>query len=224
MGWLRPLDNPVDGVTIRRNQQARRLTLRVSRLDGRVTLTAPVSATDRTIRTFLEDHAGWIAKAQTNAATEIRVAPGVNLPVEGRLRSVVAGQGRRARIFEDRIETPGGRALATALRHLARDRAMPRIDHYAAQVDRPVIAVSLRDTRSRWGSCTSEGKLMLSWRLVFAPPKVFDYVIAHEVAHLVEMNHSRAFWAIVEGLRPDYRDSKNWLKSDGPDLHRYRFD
>ena len=101
---------------------------------------------------------------------------------------------------------------------------MPRIDHYAAQVDRPVTAVSLRDTRSRWGSCTSEGKLMLSWRLVFAPPKVFDYVIAHEVAHLVEMNHSRAFWAIVEGLRPDYRDAKDWLKSDGPDLHRYRFD
>ena len=65
---------------------------------------------------------------------------------------------------------------------------------------------------------------MVSWRLVMAPPEVFDYVIAHEVAHLVEMNHSSAFWDVVAELRPDYRAQKGWLKTDGPGLHAYRFD
>lgn len=224
MGWLKPLSDVPDGVTVRRNARARRMTLRVSRLDGRVTLTMPPRTTDRAARAFLDGHAEWIAKAQAGTAPETVVAPGAELPVEGARRRIEAGAGRQARIFEDRIEMPSARALVTALKHLARDRAMPRVDYYADAVGREVRGVSFRDTRSRWGSCTSEGKLMLSWRLVLAPPEVFDYVIAHEVAHLVEMNHSAAFWKLVEELRPDYRLRKSWLKTDGPGLHSYRFD
>jgi len=224
MGWLKPLDSAPDGVTIRRMARARRMTLRVSRLDGRVTLTMPPSTTDRAARAFLKDHSEWISNARQKTAPEMPIAVGVDLPVEGVLRRIGQGQGRQARIFDDRIAMPSPRALSTALKHLARDRAMPRIDHYAAAVGRDITGVSFRDTRSRWGSCTSQGKLMLSWRLILAPPEVFDYVIAHEVAHLVEMNHSRAFWSVVESLRPDYRTSKVWLKTDGPALHRYRFD
>ena len=224
MGWLKPVRNVPEGVTIRRNARARRMTLRVSRLDGRVTLTVPPSTTDRAARAFLDGHAGWIAKAKAGTAPETAVGVGVDLPVEGVVRRIAPGSGRQARIFEDRIEMPSARALKTALKHLARDRALPRVDHYAELVDRSVSGVSFRDTRSRWGSCTSEGRLMLSWRLVLAPPEVFDYVIAHEIAHLVEMNHSAAFWDVVEELRPDYRAQKAWLRSDGPGLHAYRFD
>lgn len=224
MGWGTPLENVAEGVTIRRNARARRMTLRVSRLDGRVTLTLPPRTSDWAARAFLQDHAGWIAKAREKTAPETFIEVGARLPVEGRLRRIEPGQGRQARIFEDRIEMPGARALSTALKHLARDRALPRIDHYAARVEREVTGVSFRDTRSRWGSCTSDGRVMLSWRLVMAPPEVFDYVIAHEVAHLIEMNHSAAFWAVVRGLRPDYRDAKRWLKTEGPQLHRFRFE
>ena len=224
MGWGRPLERATDGVTIRRSAQARRMTLRVSRLDGRVTLTLPPRTSDGAARAFLKDHAEWIAKAQENTAPQARIEAGVDIPVEGRLRRIEPGQGRQARIFEDRIEMPSPRALSTALKHLARDRALPRIDYYADRVGREVTGVSFRDTRSRWGSCTSDGRVMLSWRLVLAPPEVFDYVIAHEVAHLVEMNHSAAFWSVVADLRPDYRAQKGWLRTDGPGLHRFRFE
>jgi predicted metal-dependent hydrolase len=81
--------------------------------------------------------------------------------------------------------------------------------------------VSVRDQRSRWGSCSSSGVLSFSWRLIMAPPFVLDYLAAHEVAHLVEMNHSRRFWRIVTGIYPDVSRAKSWLDAHGADLHRY---
>jgi predicted metal-dependent hydrolase len=96
-------------------------------------------------------------------------------------------------------------------------------DHYAAKIGRRVTRVTLRDTRSRWGSCTAEGALMYSWRLIMAPPEVLRYVAAHEVAHLVEMNHSNRFWAVVEGLYPGWQTQRAWLRSHGGALHGLRF-
>ncbi|MEL6678764.1 MAG: M48 family metallopeptidase, partial [Pseudomonadota bacterium] len=93
----------------------------------------------------------------------------------------------------------------------------------AARLGRRPGRSTLRDTRSRWGSCTSEGHIMLSWRLLLAPPQVLDYVVAHEVAHLQEMNHSPAFWSVVRDLCPDYERHRRWLHQHGADLHRYRF-
>ena len=100
---------------------------------------------------------------------------------------------------------------------------MQASDHYAAKIGRRVTRVTLRDTRSRWGSCTAEGALMYSWRLVMAPPEVLRYVAAHEVAHLVEMNHSHRFWAVVEGLYPDWQAQRAWLHRHGGALHSLRF-
>ena len=82
---------------------------------------------------------------------------------------------------------------------------------------------TLRDTRSRWGSCTAKGDLMFNWRLILAPPPVLDYVAAHEVAHLAQMNHSPAFWAEVARLFPAHLEARRWLKTQGSHLHRYRF-
>lgn len=114
--------------------------------------------------------------------------------------------------------------MQAALKCLARDRLAEATDRHAASIGRQVRRITLRDTRSRWGSCTSEGNLMFSWRLILAPPEVLDYVAAHEVAHLVHMDHSRAFWAQVERLFPPHEPARAWLKREGTGLHRWRFD
>jgi predicted metal-dependent hydrolase len=84
--------------------------------------------------------------------------------------------------------------------------------------------VSVRDQSSRWGSCSTTGVLSYSWRLILAPPFVLEYLAAHEVAHLVEMNHSRRFWRLVERICPDMTRAKAWLDAHGADLHRYGLD
>src|SRR5690606_4279045 len=109
------------------------------------------------------------------------------------------------------------------LKTVARDRLATASDRYAVALGRPYGRLTLRDTRSRWGSCSAAGDLMYSWRLVMAPAEVLDYVAAHEVAHLAEMNHSPAFWDVVARLCPDYRRHRTWLRANGGALHRVRF-
>jgi predicted metal-dependent hydrolase len=92
---------------------------------------------------------------------------------------------------------------------------------YAAELGVKVVRVSVRDQASRWGSCSTTGVLSYSWRLILAPPFVLDYLAAHEVAHLVEMNHSRAFWRVVGRICPNMARAKAWLDAHGTDLHRY---
>jgi len=117
-----------------------------------------------------------------------------------------------------------GARVQAFLKLRARDQLAAASDHYAQSLGRSYARLSLRDTRSRWGSCSSKGTLMYSWRLVMAPPAVLNYVAAHECAHLVEMNHSAAFWAIVAELMPDYATHRLWLRENGDRLHRVSFD
>ena len=93
--------------------------------------------------------------------------------------------------------------------------------HYTCALNLPTRAVGLRDTTSRWGSCSSEGSLNFSWRLILAPAYVLDYLAAHEVCHLVELNHSPRFWRLVKRLYPPFEHAKTWLDVHGADLHRY---
>jgi len=103
----------------------------------------------------------------------------------------------------------------------AKAEISPRAMAYADRIGRRVSRISLRDPRSRWGSCTSDGALSFSWRLILAPEAVLDYVVAHEVAHMVELNHSHRFWAVVRDIAGDTRSAKVWLKEHGTRLHRY---
>ena len=124
------------------------------------------------------------------------------------------------------VNVPRWRAAtrtAAYLKTLARDRLAAASDDYAAQIGRKVTRLTLRDTRSRWGSCAHDGALMYSWRLIMAPPPVLTYVAAHEVAHMVEMNHSDAFWDVVNQLYPGWQAQRKWLHAHGRDLHAYQF-
>lgn len=218
---------PID-IVMRRSARARRISLRVSGIDGRVTLTLPKGVAEREALDFARSRQDWIAQHLARRPEEVTVSYGTELPVEGRARPVVAAGGRAARIEADRIAVPEGRAVGPSVQAVlkahARDRLAAAADRYAAALGRQVGRITLRDTRSRWGSCTSEGNLMFSWRLILAPPDVLNYVAAHEVAHLIHMDHSRAFWAEVGRLFPDHQAPRTWLRREGSALHRWRFD
>lgn len=225
--FILPGDPPVR-VLLRRTASARRYSLRVSRLDGRVTLTMPPRASEARALDFIREKDGWIRNRLSERDEDVQVALGTTLRVHGKDMMVVAGP--RSRIARDsgRIEVragarPTGETVAGLLKSMARREITAASDHFAARLGRPYARITLRDTRSRWGSCSTEGALMYSWRLILAPPDVLTYVCAHEVAHLAEMNHGPRFWATVEDLWPDYRAHRGWLRKNGEHLHRYRF-
>lgn len=214
-------------LTLRKSARARRISLRISQLDGRVTLTYPHGVPEAEALNFARTKEGWIRQHLQDRPGQADVQFGQSIPVEGTLRRIVPAAGRRVVLRPDAVEVPEGaevRRLARFLKELARDRLTQACDDYAAMVGRSYNKLTLRDTRSRWGSCSSDGGLMFSWRLILAPSEILHYVAAHEVAHLVEMNHSPAFWAQVERIFGPCKDQRRWLREQGVDLHRYRFD
>lgn len=220
-------DPPIP-LILRRSARAKRISLRISQLDGRVTLTLPKRLAEREALDFARSKEGWIRKHLDARGADLQVLPGVEVPVAGQMLKVARGAGRRVQIGADIIAVPGpeervGVRLASHLKLVARDRLAAASDAYAAQLGLGYSRLTLRDTRSRWGSCTSDGALMFSWRLIMTPPEVLNYVAAHEVAHLAQMNHSPAFWAEVTRLYGDYDPPRRWLRTHGSGLHRYRF-
>lgn len=215
-------------ITLKRSARARRFSLRVSRLDGRVTLSMPVRAREAEAMAFARAQEEWIRATLAAMPVVAGVGIGAVVPVEGRLLRLVSGPGRGVRIEGETLVVAGDPAVAGVragafLKALARERLVAASDRYAAQIGRKVSRVTLRDTRSRWGSCAHDGALMYSWRLVMAPASVLDYVAAHEVAHMVEMNHSDRFWAVVERLYPRWQVQRKWLHTEGQALHAFRF-
>ncbi|MGD9863316.1 MAG: M48 family metallopeptidase [Pseudodonghicola sp.] len=213
-------------LTLRRSARARRISLRISQLDGRVTLTLPRGVPEAEGLDFAQEKADWIRSHLGARSADIRAAPGAILPIEGVARRIVPAAGRRVVLSPGEIAVPGPAVAARLhswLRELARDRLAEASDAYARALGRDYARITLRDTRSRWGSCSTQGALMYSWRLVMAPPEVLRYVAAHEVAHLAEMNHSAAFWAVVERLYGGYEAPRRWLHEQGAGLHRIRF-
>lgn len=215
-------------VVLRRSTRARRLSLRVSRLDGRVTLTLPQGVPEKEGLLFLAEKADWVAAQLAGRAEPVRIGLGAELPFEGRGLRIVTGEGRQVRLGEGEIAVPGRPDQIAArvqgfLKERARARLVAASDRYATRLGRDYSRLTLRDTRSRWGSCSSRGALMYSWRLIMAPASVLEYVAGHEVAHLAEMNHGPRFWQRVEEIHGPYHAPRRWLRVHGEELHRYRF-
>lgn len=223
------IGQPPIAITLRRMARARRFSLRVAASDGRVTLSLPLRAREAEAIAFAQTQEGWIRAALAKMPQGVAVALGGQITVEGVVLTVTSGQGRSVRIDADQLIVPGdpdrvAARVAAFLKVRARDRLAAASDHYAAQIGRQVTQISLRDTRSRWGSCTHQGALMYNWRLIMAPPAVLNYVAAHEVAHMIEMNHSDAFWAVVGQLYPAWKPQRAWLKRYGTQLQAVQFD
>jgi predicted metal-dependent hydrolase len=107
-------------------------------------------------------------------------------------------------------------------RRLARELVRETVATEAPRIGVRCTRISIRDTSSRWGSCSSQGSLSFSWRLALAPRRILDYVVVHELCHLVHLDHSPRFWSLVEQVRPDFREQRDWLSNHGWELLAYR--
>ena len=229
MGVLILDGNPPVEVLLRRSAQARRLSLRISRLDGRATLTLTTRVPEREGMAFVRERESWLRKHLSAIEPEMPVEIGATVLFEGADVPVIAGPVKRATLKSGALMVPDdpgkvGKRVAAFMKLRARDALADASDRYAAALGRPYNRISLRDTRSRWGSCSSAGDLMYSWRLIMAPRSVLEYVAAHEVAHLQHMDHSDRFWGVVNDLFPNYKACRKWLRDNGGALHRVRFD
>jgi len=210
------------------NRQARRMSLRICMATRSLRLTLPPRTSRARALRFLEDQRGWIiAQAEKRLLPPIPFAPGVVLPVAGNDLLLQSCSGRLVRVAGDRLLVPGeGEVYAGRVRRWLQRRARDILDSetraLARRVDRPVQAVRVGEYRSRWGSCAADGRIAYSWRLIFAPDAVRRSVVAHEVAHLVEMNHGARFWALATELLGTPHDAaRQWLRAHAPLLMRY---
>ncbi|HTQ34872.1 MAG TPA: SprT family zinc-dependent metalloprotease [Stellaceae bacterium] len=216
-------------VTIRVSPRARRLSLRVDAAGRGVELVLPRRVAAEAAIGFVARHRGWIAARVAAMPSPTPLDDGAIIPVFGvphRIRRIVEPGAAPVVIIDGEIRVRGEpahlpRRIADHLKALARRDFGARAHALAARVGKRVARVGVRDPKSRWGSCSSTGALSFSWRLVFAPEAVVDYVVAHEVAHLVEMNHSPRFWRVVAGLVPDSAAPRAWLKRHRLELMSY---
>ena len=228
-------DGEVYLVRVRRHRQARRYTLRINAANREVVLTMPPRGSVRQAKEFAQKHGAWIAARLRRLPDGAPFVHGAVLPLRGAEHRIDHRRGARGTVWieaqaDERLLCVAGQAPHLPRRvqdYLKREakRDLETASRQAAlALGVEVKRVSVRDQSSRWGSCSTSGVLSYSWRLILAPPFVLDYLAAHEVAHLIEMNHSRRFWRLVERICPDMGRAKAWLDAHGADLHRYGVD
>jgi predicted metal-dependent hydrolase len=226
-------DGSVYPVWLRRHRQARRYTLRIQATTREVILTIPPRGTVKEAAAFAQKHGGWIAARLGRLPEGAPFADGVVLPLRGVPHRITHRGGARGTVWTE-IGADGKALLCVAgqmphvdrrigdfLRREAKRDLQAASRRYADELGLAFQRVTVRDQSSRWGSCSTTGVLSFSWRLILAPMEVLDYLAAHEVAHLIEMNHSPKFWRLVQRICPDHERAKAWLDAHGADLHRY---
>jgi len=210
--------------TLRRSARARRVRVRIES-DGSLLVTLPQAAKASEADAAIAQLEGWIAARRANLqlARSAVERPAGTLPYLGQLLAVSEHAGRtRAHRSGDELLVPADDRRAGAIerwyRRMAKaevsERLAPALDAFAVEAG----PISIRDQRTRWGSCSSSGALSFNWRLLLGPPELLDYVVWHEACHLVVLDHSPRFWALLEQHRPDYREPRDWLRRNGSAL------
>ncbi|WP_407965539.1 M48 family metallopeptidase [Bartonella sp. C271] len=223
---------------VKEHKNARRLTLRVDLARQEIYLITPPAVERSVIQWFIAKHRSWIEKRLARGGIineDFHLKEGSRIPVLGASHVILrkekrgvaeiitgdAGQESQIIIYSRLEHLP--RRVADVLKKQAKIIIAPLVVHYASKVGRKVKSISYKDTRTRWGSCSTDGRLSFSWRLIMAPKEVVEYVVAHEVAHLVEMNHGERFWSLCEKLCPERKTYQAWLKKNGYTLQRINF-
>ena len=222
-------------LTVRANARATRITLRIEPGGRALRLTVPAGLAEREVAAFLDRHQGWLITKLARFSADTSLKAGGEIPLRG-VRHTIVHTGKLRGVSEAAVvdgqpvlrvsglEEHMGRRIADFLKKEARRDLEALVAGHAAIIRKPVNSISMKDTRSRWGSCSADGNLSFSWRIVMAPPSVIDYLAAHEVAHLKEMNHGPRFWSLCERLCPHMEEAKVWLKRNGTMLHAIDFD
>lgn len=219
---------------VRHSVRATRITLRIEPGGKALRMTVPHGLPERELTGFLKRHNGWLESKFFDYPDDTRPLPGGTLAILGRphriehtgkLRGLteVADIDGDAVIRVSGLEQHVGRRLADYLKTLARIELETRVRCHTALIGKKYRDLTLKDTRSRWGSCSTAGNLNFSWRIAMAPPMVIDYLAAHEVAHLKEMNHGPKFWSLCRRLCPGTDEARAWLKTHGSALHAIDF-
>jgi len=219
-------DGPIE-ILVRASPRARRASLRVDPRESGVVLVVPTKMPFAQALRFAEAQALWIAARQRLSPRRIPLHAGSTVPILGTPHLIVqVDNGRPVSHGDGEIRVTGApehaaRRVRDYLRRLALCEIAPRAERFAAEIGRPIGKIAIRDPKTRWASCSSTGDLSFSWRLILAPEPILTYVVAHEIAHRVEMNHSARFWRVVDRLGVDAKASRAWLKAEGPRLLRY---
>ncbi len=218
-------------LTIRVSARARHIGLRVDARLGGAELVLPKGVSTKKGLSFAESKSDWLLDHLAAMPQPIPFDDGAEIPLFGqrhRIRHVPTRRGLKGPVWqdEDYIFVSGdsahiARRVHDWLKAEARRELTRRTMAAAEALDVVVKGITLRDPRSRWGSCSSSGTLSYSWRLILAPENVLDYVVVHEVAHRAEMNHGPKFWALVRSLIEDAKTPRDWLRLHGTSLHRY---
>lgn len=163
--------------------------------NGDVEVRAPHYATDRQIAKFVDSKSDWIEEKRQKVLDYISTLPKISSEDE-----------KRIEYFEKKF------------RKAAKDYIPYRVEYFHQFTGGHYTSITIRDQKSRWGSCSGTGTLSFNYRLMMAPPRILDYVVVHELCHLTHMNHSKDFWNMVGSILPDYKESKRWLKEHGREL------
>jgi predicted metal-dependent hydrolase len=210
--------------TVRRSDRARRVRVRVDPRDGAVEVVLPRRAAAREAASAVAELRSWIGRRQAEVAvTKARVAARAGtVPYLGTDLLLRAEAGRtRVHRRGDVLLVPDGDArpaIERWYRRQARAEIAPRLDAAATALSTSYTKLTIRDQRTRWGSCSSAGAMSFNWRLLLAPEAVLEYVVRHEAAHLAVMDHSPRFWAVMGRLMPGYEVPRRWLRDHGATL------
>jgi predicted metal-dependent hydrolase len=203
------------------HQRAKRLSLRLSAKDQSLVLTIPPRTSTSQITAFLKRCIPWVEKNIEKLTKTTSILPGAELMLNGERFRCVSDPLRRKPVLCQKTQTLRlppqylEKDLHAFFKTMAEKTLSPYVRKAAAHFGEQVSKITIRDGKSRWGSCSAKKTISLSWRLILAPPEVAYYVCIHEAAHLIHMNHSPAFWKAVEGLCPAYRSHRQWLKANG---------
>jgi|CXWL01.1.fsa_nt_gi predicted metal-dependent hydrolase len=214
-------------IQIKKHRTSRRLIVRYQPLQQSLSLTLPQATSIKQGLHFINDKREWILRQVMQYSNATSFSDGQTIPVLGksfRLEHV----GGRGLVSEtnDSLQVHGdAEFMARRVRNWLTQKLKSEIilltQNFSTMLNVKVGSITLRDTSSRWGSCSYDGNLSFSWRLIFAPHEVMRYVVAHEVAHICEHNHSPEFWKLVEQLHPEFKAAQNWLKRNGKFLYLY---
>lgn len=206
------------------NQKAKRFILRYDPTNNLIKLTLPPFYKNRDVQAFIKNAQSWLEKQFSTHKTHFEKTESIptHLTILGQHTSITFQESVKHHFWQDTnsliIRCPKNMqiiALKQHLKTLAAQHFTQKSSEFALKTGKDILKIYIGDAKTRWESCSSAGRLTFSWRLMLSPRAVADYVCAHEVAHLTEMNHSQKFWSLVQTLCPDYLHHRRWLKENG---------